>query len=201
MSGASATICSRRSDLRSSETDLNLVTNLVAFKVAWASTMFGAANGLPLLGPAIVMIAIAIHLRNALFPGEELMLVAATGVLGACWDSILVSIGWMTYPSGTFISGVAPYWIIGMWMLFATTLNIAFRWLREKLLLAALTGAIFGPLSYYVGAKFGAVVISQPVAALTALAIGWSVIFPLLLVLAKKLDGFQVTGHSEPVKG
>ena len=45
--------------------------------------------------------------------------------------------GWLAYPSGTFIAGLAPYWIVGMWMLFATTLNITFRWLHERMWLAS----------------------------------------------------------------
>lgn len=172
-----------------------LLINVVAFKVGWASTIFGAANGLPLLGPAVVLMAIAIHLRNATYPGDELLLVFITGIVGAFWDSILVAAGWLTYPTGTLISGVAPYWIVAMWMLFATTLNLAFRWLRGRIAFAALLGAVFGPLSYFTGAKIGAVIINEFVPTMIALSVAWAVLMPALLWLAEKLDGFHVPSN------
>ena len=168
-----------------------LLVNVVAFKVGWASTVFGAANGLPFLGPAVVLIAIAIHLRNATYPGDELLLVMITGVVGAFWDSVLVAAGWLSYPTGTFISGAAPYWIIGMWMLFATTLNLAFRWLRGRIAVAALLGAVFGPLSYLAGSKIGAVTINEMTPAMIALGFAWAILMPGLLWLAQNFDGFH----------
>ena len=112
---------------------MNVLLNAIAFKVAWVSTIFGGANELPMLGPLAVMIAVAIHLWFAAEPQRELTLVAITGAIGLAWDSVIVSAGWMSYPSGTFIAGLAPYWILGMWMLFATTLNVTFRWLHSRM--------------------------------------------------------------------
>ena len=76
-----------------------------------------------------------------------------------------------------------------MWMLFATTLNVTFRRLRNKPWLAALLGAIFGPLSYLAGSAAGAVELTQPLAAYAALGTAWAVAFPGLLFLAGQLDG------------
>ena len=180
---------------------MNMLINVVAFKIGWASTMYGAANGLPLLGPAVVLMAVILHLRNADYPGDELLLVLLTGVIGAAWDSVMVAAGWLTYSSGVFSSSAAPYWIIAMWMLFATTLNLAFRWLHSRLALAALLGAVFGPLSYYIGAKLGAVVINDFVTAMIALAIAWSLLLPGLLLLAQKFDGFYVSTARAELSG
>ena len=135
--------------------------------------------------------AIAIHLWLAAEPARELLLVLITGVIGVTWDSFMVSAGWLSYPSGVFISGVAPYWIVAMWMLFATTLNVSFRWLQQRLWLAAIMGAVFGPLSYYAGASAGAVVLHNPNAAFTGLSIAWAIMLPSLLWLAQQLDGTQ----------
>lgn len=168
---------------------MNLLLNIVVFKLAWLSTVFGGANDLPLLGPLAVAIAVAIHLRLAPDSGREFTLVILTGFIGLAWDSILVSAGWLAYPTGTFLPGIAPYWILAMWMLFATTLNVAFRWLHGRLLLAAILGAFFGPVSYVGGAAVGAVELTLPSAALTALSIGWALMMPGLLLLAQQLDG------------
>lgn len=171
---------------------MNTLINVIAFKVGWVSAVAGSANGLPIAGPIVILVAIAIHLKLVLEPAREFSLVLLTGIIGFCADSILVSAGWLTYANGTFIAGLAPYWILAMWMLFATTLNVAFRWLQDRLLLAAVLGAISGPASYFAGAKIGAVVLVEPFAALLALSIGWAVILPALIVLAKQLDGTQL---------
>ena len=115
---------------------MNLLVNILAFKIGWAASVMGAANGLPLLGPAVVFVVIAIHLYNSAEPPRELLLIAATAVVGAMWDSVLVAAGWLSYPNGNVMPNAAPYWIVTMWMLFATTLNFALRWLQSRLLLA-----------------------------------------------------------------
>jgi hypothetical protein len=180
---------------------MQLVINVLAFKAAWVATLLGAANGMPLAGPAVVFLAVLIHLRNASYPVDELLLILLTGVIGACCDTMLVSAGWLSYPNGVFLAHVAPYWIISMWMLFATTLNIAFRWLRDRLALASLLGAVFGPLSYFAGARLGAVVINDFPSAMIALALAWALLLPGLLLLAKRLDGFNVRAGVGELRG
>ena len=139
-----------------------LVTNLVVFEVAWFSSVFGGANQMPWLGPLTVLFALALHFRAARKPFEELLLILICAVIGATFDSFLVAAGWVTFTSGLVSDYFTPYWIVTMWMLFATTLNVSMRWLRGKTKLAA---------------------------ALTALAIGWAAMMPMLMWLAENLDG------------
>lgn len=171
---------------------MKLLINVVAFKTGWLASVVGSANGSPMIGPIVILAAVAIHLRMVSEPAREFSLILITGAIGFCADSILVSAGWVTYANGTFIAGFAPYWILAMWILFATTLNVAFRWLQERLLLATVLGAVSGPASYYAGAKIGAIVLIDPVSALVALSVGWAIILPALMVLAKQLDGTQM---------
>jgi hypothetical protein len=171
---------------------MNVLTNVVAFKIGWIASIAGAASGYPLLGPAVILVAIALHLGKANQPSRELILIALTGAIGATWDSVMVAAGWLTYPSGTFLAGFAPYWILAMWMLFATTLNITFRWLQSKPLFASVLGAVFGPLSYYAGSKAGAVLINDVTASMVGLAVAWAILLPGLLTLAKRFDGVTV---------
>ena len=107
------------------------------------------------------------------------------------FDSVLVAAGWVTYPSGLFSDLLAPYWIVTMWMLFGTTLNLSMRWLKGRPLLAALLGAIGGPASYVAGQKLGGIVFLEFVPAIIALAIGWAVFMPILMALAERFDGMS----------
>ncbi len=169
--------------------DMLLLTNFLAFQVAWLSSVIGGASSIPWIGPVVVSVALLLHFRAARKPLEEILLVLICAVIGTCFDSILVASGLVAYKTGMFSSYIAPYWIITMWMLFATTLNVSFRWLRGKVLLGALVGFIGGPSSYLAGQALGSIVLVNQVGALIVLAVGWAVIMPLLMRLAEKLDG------------
>jgi hypothetical protein len=172
--------------------DVNVLINAVVFKLAWLSALFGGTFDVPGLVLVGVLSAIAIHLWRAAEPHRELVLVIMAGLIGLAWDSLMVAAGWLSYPSGIIVPGLAPYWIVAIWMLFATTLNVTFRWLRGRFLLAALMGAIFGPLSYLAGSAAGGVELVNPVAALTSLAASWALFMPGLLAVANQLDGTVV---------
>jgi len=165
------------------------LVNVVAFQIGWFSSVIGGAQQMPWLGPVAVLIALAIHLRAARKPFEEVLLVLSCALIGAAFDSILVAAGWVTYKAGLFSNYLAPYWIIAMWMLFATTLNVSMRWLRGRPGLAAIFGFIGGPTTYIAGQKLGGIVFNNEPAALLALAFGWAVIMPILMWMSENLDG------------
>ena len=168
---------------------MGLLVNCVVFQVAWLSSVIGGAQQMPWIGPISVLVALVLHLRAARKPAEEVLLVLTCALIGAGFDSMLVAAGWVTYKAGLFSEYFAPYWIITMWMLFATTLNVSMRWLRGKPKLAALFGFYGGPASYIAGQALGGIVLTNQVASLLALAIGWAVMMPILMWLSENLDG------------
>ena len=168
---------------------MNLLINVAAFKLGWLSSVVGGAQQLPWLGPLVVLIAVAIHLSRAERPSLELMLILSCGLIGAVFDSVLVAAGWVTFPSGMFSDLMAPYWIVTMWMLFGTTINMSMRWMRGRPLLASAFGFVGGPLAYIAGHKIGGIQFVDQTAAIAMLAIGWAVIMPLLMQLGERLDG------------
>lgn len=170
---------------------MRLAANFLLFQFAWFSSVLGAANGIPAAGPAAVALVVAVHLRMSERPASEFLLVCACGVIGTVFDSLLVVTGWVAYASGTFAAGVAPYWIIAMWMSFATTLNVSLGWLQDRPLLAAAAGLVAGPLTYLGGARLGGIQLQEPIAAVVALAVGWALMLPLLFRLARKFDGIS----------
>jgi hypothetical protein len=173
---------------------MTIAINLIAFKIGWLASVLGGANGLPWLGTIVALGVVTLHLSRAIRPGAELRLVIAAGLLGATWDSLLATTGWLSYTSGTLFAGTAPYWIVAMWLAFSTTLNVSLTWLKGHLWLAAVVGAISGPLAFYAGHKLGAVQFENTAMALGALAGGWAVIMPLLVVLATRFDGYSERG-------
>lgn len=167
-----------------------IVANFVAFQLGWFAVVLGAAHGWPWAGTAAAFAIVAWHLRQALRPRAELVLALAAAGIGALWDSLLAALGLVVFTNGTLVEGTAPHWMIALWMLFATTLNVSLGWLKRSLPLAAAFGAVGGPLAYLGGAKLGALEIPQAVPAIAALALGWALLTPLLLVVARRYDGF-----------
>ena len=168
-----------------------MLTNFIAFQIGWFSSVIGAAQQMPWLGPVVLIGVLALHLRRARRPDLEVGLVLACGIIGVWFDSLLVAAGLVAYPSGQPVGFMAPYWIVTMWMLFATTLNVSMGWLKGRLVLAAGLGAVAGPLSYLAGQKLGGMQFLEPTTATIALAIGWGTVMPVLMLLAERLDGFS----------
>ncbi|MGB5592042.1 MAG: DUF2878 domain-containing protein [Gammaproteobacteria bacterium] len=170
---------------------MQILFNVIAFKIGWLACVLGGAHGLPLLGTAIAVAIVAAHVFNASRPSRELVLILIAGAIGAAWDSALAATGLLSYASGTLFAGTAPYWIVAMWLLFATLLNKSLRWLHGRLVFAGFVGAVCGPLAFYAGHRLGAVEFGDFGLAMIALAVGWGLIMPLLVILAQRFDGIN----------
>jgi hypothetical protein len=167
-----------------------ILLNFVAFQVAWFACVLGGANDQSLAGTMVVGAVICLHLALAQRPRPEALLIAVAAVIGLAWESWLVTLGLIRYPAGNLAPGLAPYWIVAMWALFATSLNLSMPWLKGRMWLAALFGAVGGPLAYLAGERLGGLQMPDPVLALGAQALGWAVLFPMLTGLAARLNGF-----------
>ncbi|NND61542.1 MAG: DUF2878 domain-containing protein, partial [Gammaproteobacteria bacterium] len=110
----------------------HFVANIIGLKLGWLACVLGGANGKPWLGPAVVALIVAVHLALSERAGREKRLLAMVAVIGLSWDSLLAATGLMVYPSGQIAPGLAPYWIVAMWVLFATGLNVALAWLKGR---------------------------------------------------------------------
>ena len=98
-----------------------IIANLVFYQIVWLACIFGAKSGSPGWGILMALAAILWHLSQAQRPLDELRLVIIIGLVGGAWDSLLVILGLIHYPSGTLVDWMAPLWIIALWMAFATT--------------------------------------------------------------------------------
>lgn len=168
-----------------------IIGNFVLFQLGWFACVLGGAYQLPWLGVAALLVFGGIHLYLVQRPMPELKLMLAAMAIGLPWDSLLVALGWLAYPSGQPVDVLAPYWIVAMWGLFATTINVSLGWLKRSYSLAAVFGAVGGPLAYWSGQKLGGVILLEPVEALIALGVGWAIWMPALVWIARRWDGTQ----------
>jgi Protein of unknown function (DUF2878) len=171
-----------------------MLLNFIAFQIGWFACVWGGANGWPWLGVAVTAMIAGRHVYRATRPKTEAVLIGLSGLLGLLADSLLTGLGLLRFPSGQLHPQFTAYWMIAMWMLFATTFNVSLRWLKPRLGLAALLGLVAGPVAYYGGARLGGVAFAEPLyLGLIAVGIVWALAMPLLLVIATRYDGMAET--------
>jgi hypothetical protein len=166
--------------------------NTIAFQLGWFACVLGAARGNSWFGPAIVALSLVFHLVLARNTLTEMRLFVCAGVLGFLLDSAQAAAGTFSFTTTGAVAGgsppwLSPPWMVALWPNFATTLHTSLGWLTGRYGLAALLGAVGGPLSYYAGARLG--VLSFPKAlfpSLCVVGIVWAIAMPALLRLADK---------------
>lgn len=163
--------------------------NFVAFQIGWFACVLGGAHGLPWVGTTIALGLVAVHLYKSPRPRHEAALIVIAAIVGLAVDTAMIRAGWLEFSSGMVFPDTAPHWIVGLWMIFATTLNVSLRWMKKHWALAAGLGAIGGPLAYLAGAKLGAVTLTETSTALVAVGAVWALAMPMLLLVADRFDG------------
>mgnify|MGYP001814741093 FL=1 len=169
---------------------LRVILNVLAFQTAWAACAYGAAHGLPQVGVLACLACIVVALALARHRLGLLALVLALGVYGLVAETIILGAGLITFNAHWPYPAIAPLWIVGLWMAFATLIGPAFGWLQGRLLMASALGAVAGPISYSAAMRLGALHINEPEwAGLLAIGLTWAVAMPLALRLSHRFEG------------
>jgi Protein of unknown function (DUF2878) len=168
-----------------------IIINFVLFQIGWFSCVLGAAKQLPWLGVLVVLAIVAWHLWQAQQAKSEVILLLIALLIGGLFDQMLLSLNLVSYQSHGWGTALVPAWILALWAVFTTVLNVSLRWMRGRWLIAVLFGAIGGPLAYMGAAKLGAATLNAVPASYIALSLGWAILTPLLLKVSEKFDGFK----------
>jgi Protein of unknown function (DUF2878) len=169
--------------------NLSLI-NIFSFQAGWFACVLGAAHGKPLLGPAVVAVLLGLHLYLAADVKREIHLLVVATAIGFVIDSLQAKLGIFSFGKSSASSWVSPLWMTALWPNFATTLHTSLGWMAEHYALAAILGAIAGPLSYYAGAHLGALSLHPNLlVSLGVLSVVWGIIMPVLLWLAGPSPG------------
>lgn len=156
-----------------------LIANFALFQASWVALVAGAANGLLVPGVLLTALFLAWELRRSENPRALALLVGLAVVGGIVIDGGYALSGIVDYelPAGP----LAPWWILGLWVVFALTLTESMGWMRKRRLLGSLLAGISAPLSYYAGYKLGAVAFPQGL--WTAMAVAAATWIPAIYVL------------------
>lgn len=159
-------------------------------QVAWFACVLGGAHGHGVIGALIGLAVVAINLL-AFAPDRG----AATGLmipavlLGPLTDRVQVALDHIRFHDALIAGFWPPIWMIALWLVFASTVPSSFRWLYGRPWLTAAFGAIGGPLSYWAGAKLGAIDLHPQLwRSLVGIAIQYVVMLPLLVHWAQRFE-------------
>ena len=167
--------------------------NFIAYQCAWFAVILGAAHGMPQAGAAVAIFLAAVHLALRR-ERVELQLIGAAVIAGLLVDSALVISGKVQF-AAAWPQGLAPFWMLSLWIAFATTLNHSLRWLMMRPVAAALAGALGGPLAYLAGARLGAVTLVEPLVSLALIAVFWSLAMGALAMVVLHAPGMPRAGR------
>jgi hypothetical protein len=170
------------------------LANAVGYQMVWLVSIVGAVRGSVIAGPLAATAFVAFVLAFGGKQRADLRLIPLALPIGLLTDSAWIGMGWLHYDAPWPSAQLAPAWIIGIWMSFALTLNHSMAFLKGRHALAALLGAVCGPLAYWGASRgFGAVHFDAP-AMIVLLGIGivWTAVFPLL-VRSSEVRGTPIT--------
>ncbi len=169
------------------------VFNYFSYYVGWLACVYGAAFNMSAIGVAVAALLVLIHFVLTHTLREEIMMIVVIGVLGTLVDSGQAATGLLVYQGGyAKAPWLGPIWITAIWVLFASTINWSFGWLKGRTWLAVVLGALGGPLSYAAGERIGAVRFQHSyVLTMLALAVIWSLVLPFFFGIAHRMTRRQ----------
>lgn len=130
--------------------------NFIFFQAGWFACIIGAANN-QVLWPVIgSLLYLAVHIWRSEHPNLELKLILKVLAFGVIADTLITNLGFLQFQDAWPSPYLSPLWMWTLWALVASTINGSLSWLRGKPVLAAVLGAIAGPLSYEAGIRLGA---------------------------------------------
>lgn len=165
----------------------------VWFYIGWFGCVFLGKYGhsewsplFPLILVALLIIWRKLNLKTA---GILLLL----GSLGIFFDSMMASKNWMVFANPDFV--FLPLWLISIWLLFVFVLPTMVPVFFTRLWLAAILGAVFGPLSYVSG-KALEVLSLQGATAIGLCAAFWALYFPLSIYVVGAAERLKHSSSS-----
>ena len=146
----------------------------------------GAANDLLLPGFLLTGVFLAWELQRSARPGALLVLVGVALLGGVIVDGgyALASIVAYRQPAGP----LAPWWILGLWIIFSLTLTESMGWMQQRRLIGSLMAGVAAPMSYFAGYKLGAITFPSGFwTAMAVAAVTWMPAIFGLITLANRL--------------
>ena len=145
------------------------ILHFIAFKLCWLALIYWQY---------LLIVPVLLYWGFAMLRLHQSARIAVVVVTfsGVVLDSILIASGWLNFVGSSFL----PLWMGVLWACFSLMLVQVLADLLRYVWLAALFGAVGGPLAYWSGSLLGGQLLYQPELALSVvLAICWALLLAL----------------------
>lgn len=157
------------------------VVNAGLFQANWFACVAWGATG----APAFALVTLSSLLLFSARGGAlrvDLVLALLLAVVGLALDSLWIRLGILDFHG----VGLAPVWIVMMWMGVALTVNHSLSLFLERPWLGALLAAGSAPLCYLGGQRLGGVIVASELG-LALVALAWLLIFAVVFTQTGRL--------------
>ncbi len=172
--------------------------DFVLFQACWFACVMGGAGDLVLMPVLATLGFVAVHLAFLTARGrraEELIAILLLGGVGVALEVIGVRFGSLCFHGEVETWIGLPVFMVALWFSFPPLLDTCLRWMRGRTVIAALFGALGGPLAYLAGERLGALSIGRErTAALLAIGAIWAIFTPLAVVGRARMAMRQAGG-------
>lgn len=150
--------------------------NLAGFQLSWWCAILLTDASL-----IILVVLLVLHLLLHQCPAKEAAIILSCGLTGFAVDLLLTATGVFRFGA----SELPPLWLLLLWFCFSATLRQSMAFFFGRWILAAISGGVFGSLTYIAASNFGVVAFGFPLLqTAVVLALVWMVLFPLLVWLS-----------------
>ena len=169
----------------------NVLINGLMFNISWFVIVYMHSTYWAL---AVATVHLLCHFSTIGRGLVEAKLVLGVSLLGLILDQVLFAAS--VFKSANSVA-FASLWISCLWPVLATTLMHAFSALQGRYILASTAGGIGGALSYMAGTRLSDVDFAPPLWGPIFMGVLWSILFPLLLMVARSKMPTEVTNNAE----
>lgn len=160
--------------------------NAVGFQVGWWACIAGVGYNLEMQALVLCAILSGTHLYISKSPLQDIYLCGIALAIGVLVDTLLQFLSVINF-YGWALGPLSPFWLWMLWVMFALTLNSSLAFLKNQShLTCAILGMVFGPLTYFAGARLGAASLEATPVHMFALASAWMLAMPWLVIAARR---------------
>ncbi|MEK7299275.1 MAG: DUF2878 domain-containing protein [Candidatus Margulisiibacteriota bacterium] len=163
-----------------------MVWNFIGYQLVWAAVIYGAHMHEWPFGISAGIIFVAIHFLLSTQRLKDLLVMVSVMMIGLILDKIGIFFHLYYFIDKDEIR-YFPLWLPILWGSFALTLEYSLAWLQNRLVLAGLLGAIFGPLAYLGPAKMRLAIMPHAAVTMAILAVMWFFLMPALMALIRNI--------------
>ncbi len=153
---------------------MKIFVNVILYQLIWFLCVLGGNKGAIAALPLLLL-----HLAFTNCRGADLKMMGFMLFLGLLVDGTLQQVGFFSFTTPGF---PIPFWLMIIWLGLAIIPQHSLAWLKNRLLLSAVFGALGGPAAYWAGTRLGAASLGWPLLqSLVFLSVIWAFIWSLIM--------------------